>query len=145
MQTALQRLFGRLPGAAAAAGRSPAGTLQKEGCSLTLINAHGRFNAKACQLQAADSGPAQALAQITLRQLEPYVVALQRVLRRLPLTAGQLGVCAALYGGCSPGDIAHSQGIARSTVIDHMRKIYRELNVGSAWELRQRVDEEMHR
>lgn len=96
-------------------------------------------------MQAADSGPAQALAQITLRQLEPYVVALQRVLRRLPLTAGQLGVCAALYGGRTPGDIAHGQGIARSTVIDHMRKIYRELNVGSAWELRQRVDEEMHR
>lgn len=42
-------------------------------------------------------------------------------------------------------DIAHGQGIARSTVIDHIRKVYRELNVGSAWELRQSVDEEMPR
>lgn len=141
MQAAVDRLFGRWLAPRGTQATQPA--IRAD--SLTLINAHGRFVAEARSLQALGGRPGEAMLQVSLRRLEPQSVALQRALRRLPLTPSQLGVCAALYAGSSASDIAQSKGVAPSTVIDHTRKIYRALNVCGAAELRQRVQAELDR
>ncbi|WP_269631241.1 helix-turn-helix transcriptional regulator [Pelomonas sp. BJYL3] len=131
MEAALRRVFDSGP---AALGRAR---------SLTLINAHGRFTAEARALLGHLDGPGSPATLVTLRRLEPHAVALHRTLRQLPLTAGQLQVCAALCQGHGAADIAQLQGVAHSTVVDHIRKIYRALGVGSVHELCRRVESEM--
>ena len=131
MEAALRRIFASSP---AALGRAR---------SLTLINTHGRFTAEARSLLGPLEGTGGPATLVTLRRLEPHAVALHRALRQLPLTAGQLQVCAALYQGHGPADIAQLQGVARSTVVDHIRKIYRALGVGSVHELCRRVEGEL--
>ncbi|MBB2487754.1 hypothetical protein H5407_21160 [Mitsuaria sp. WAJ17] len=131
MEAALRRVF--------ASDLPPVG----RGRSLTLINAHGRFIAEARALQGARDCPGCPTTLVTLRRLEPHAVALHRALRQLPLTAGQLQVCAALCQGHGPAGIAQLQGVAHSTVVDHIRKIYRALGVGSVHELCRRVEGEL--
>ena len=80
------------------------------------------------------------LVQLTLHRLEPHRVALERALRALPLTAGQAAVCRGLYLGRSHGQVGQQLGVALATVVDHVRKVYRALDVRSALELRARVD-----
>ena len=116
--------------------------------TLTRLNAYGRFDASATLLRpaspaAASAGPAGAvepLVQVTLRWLEPVPVALSRALRALPITAGQAAVCRELYEGQAQPEIAQRLGVAPSTVADHVRKVYRLLDVTSAWDLRLLLD-----
>ncbi len=84
--------------------------------------------------------PVQPMAQITLRRLEPHRVALERALRQLSLTPGQAAVCRALYRGHSHAQISQQLGVAPATVVDHVRKAYRTLDVCSALELRAKLD-----
>jgi len=67
-------------------------------------------------------------------------VALERALRGLPLTPGQTAVCRALYDGQAQAQIAQALGVAPSTVVDHVRKAYRALDVHCAFELRALLD-----
>lgn len=110
--------------------------------SLTRLNALGRFDAQSMLLwpPAPGTGADQPLAQVTLRWLEPQRLALARALRELPLTSGQAMVCSALLRGEPQGAIARRFGVAQSTVADHVRKIYRALDVGSTWALRSLVE-----
>ena len=135
MEAALRQLLG--PGPVHRHGGRPH--------SLTLINAWGRFTAEAQALLGMAGGSGGPATLVTLRRLEPHAVALQRVLRQLPLTAAQLEVCAALCQGHDSAGIAQLQGVARSTVVDHTRKIYRALGVASVQELCRRVEEAMER
>jgi DNA-binding CsgD family transcriptional regulator len=82
----------------------------------------------------------EALVQVTLRRLEPHRVALERALRALPLTPGQTAVCRQLYRGHAHGVIGAQLGVAPATVVDHVRKLYRALDVHSTLELRARLD-----
>jgi DNA-binding NarL/FixJ family response regulator len=41
-----------------------------------------------------------------------------------------------LYAGESQGEIARTMGVAKSTVVDHVRKLYRALDVSGLHELR---------
>jgi DNA-binding NarL/FixJ family response regulator len=77
---------------------------------------------------------------VTLRRHEPRRVALERALRGLPLTPGQAAVCRALADGRPQARIAEALGVAPSTVVDHVRKAYRALDVHSAFELRALLD-----
>ena len=80
------------------------------------------------------------LIQITLRQLEPQAVAVRRVLRELPLTAGQAAVCARLHGGQTQTRIAQELRVAPSTVVDHVRKSLRALDLTDGAELRNFIE-----
>jgi DNA-binding CsgD family transcriptional regulator len=89
----------------------------------------------------ATDGPAgQPLVHLHLRRLEPHRVALERALRGLPLTPGQLAVCRALDQGLPQPRIGQRLGVAPSTVVDHVRKAYRALDLHGAGELRALLD-----
>jgi DNA-binding CsgD family transcriptional regulator len=107
--------------------------------SITHETPAGQFVASAVLLRASRPGGAP-LAQVTLRRLEPHRVALERALRGLPLTPGQIAVCRGLYAGQTQAQIGQHLGVAPATVIDHVRKVYRTLDLASAHELRGVVD-----
>ena len=107
--------------------------------SITHETAAGQFVACGRLLQALGEGQ-PPLAQVTLRRQEPHRVALQRALRALPLTTGQAAVCRQLYLGHSHGQIGQQLGVASATVVDHVRKVHRALDVRSALELRALID-----
>jgi DNA-binding CsgD family transcriptional regulator len=114
--------------------------------SQTRLNALGRFDARATLLwPLPGDARRQTLAQITLTWMEPQRLAVSRALRKLPLTAGQAVVCSALLHGQSKGEIAERCGVAPTTVADHVRKIYRALDVASTWELRSLIDAKLRR
>jgi DNA-binding CsgD family transcriptional regulator len=126
-------------------GASP-GVDPRPAPTLTRLNAYGRFDASAALLRPPTgtaglaAGPAEPLVQVTLSWLEPMPVALSRALRALPITAGQAAVCRELYEGQAQPEIALRLGVAPSTVADHVRKVYRLLDVTSAWDLRLLLD-----
>lgn len=99
----------------------------------------GQFVASG-QLLRATQGGQPPLAQVTLRRLEPHRVALERALRSLPLTPGQVAVCRGLYQGQTQAQIGQQLGVTPATVIDHVRKVYRTLDLASAHELRATLD-----
>jgi len=138
----VKRLCGRL--VVQLRERLAAGTtdMHKAWPSLTRINAYGRFDAHATPLRPADAAAySQAdMLLLTVRRLEPRAVAVQRVLRELPISAGQASICAALVAGQAQTQIARDLGVAASTVVDHTRKLYRALDVCGAAELRDLVD-----
>jgi DNA-binding NarL/FixJ family response regulator len=99
----------------------------------------GQFVARG-ELLRPVQGESLPLAQITLRRLEPHRVALERALRALPITAGQIAVCRGLYAGLTQAEIGRRLGVEPATVIDHTRKVYRTLDIGSQTELRDVLD-----
>jgi len=100
----------------------------------------GRFIATGQLLLPTGSSSAMPLVQISLRRHEPHRVALERALRGLPVTPGQMAVCRALYRGEPQTSLAQRLGVSASTVIDHVRKAYRSLDLHSAQELRALLD-----
>jgi DNA-binding NarL/FixJ family response regulator len=120
------------PGGASAVALAPAPSIVHE-------TPAGQFVARGDLLRATEPGLGP-LAQVTLRRLEPHRVALERALRSLPLTPGQLAVCRPLVQGLTAAQISAQLGVAPATVIDHVRKLYRTLDIGSAQALRSLVD-----
>lgn len=113
--------------------------------SRSIFSAYGRFDAHATLLRPMGGcGAGAGLLQIVLARLESRDVALQRVLRDLPISVGQAHVCAALYAGRSQIEIAQSLRIAPCTVIDHVRKAYRALEVTGTAELRALLDRQVN-
>ncbi len=107
--------------------------------SIVHETAAGQFLARGELLHPATAGT-PPLAQVMLQRLEPHRVALERALRALPVTAGQMAVCRGLYAGLTQAEIGRRLGVAPATVIDHTRKVYRTLGIGSTSELRDAVD-----
>lgn len=85
----------------------------------------------------------EPLVHVSLRRLEPHRVALERALRRLPLTAGQAAVCREVHAGRTHAEIATRLGVAPATVVDHVRKLYRSLALRNTHELRARLESEI--
>lgn len=83
-------------------------------------------------LDAADA----PLVQLRLRRHQPLRVALERALRSLPISPGQRTVCRALYHGQAQQGIADSLGVAPTTVVGHLRKAYRALDLHSVLDSR---------
>jgi DNA-binding CsgD family transcriptional regulator len=113
--------------------------------SLTIVNAFGRFDAHGSLLRSACPGRQRGspLLQIVVRRLEPRSVALHRVMRALPISVGQTAVCAALYAGTTQTEIARRMGVTPTTVVDHVRKLYRALEINGSAELREMLDQRM--
>lgn len=107
--------------------------------SIVHETAAGQFVASGVLLRARLAGQAP-LAQVTLRRMEPHRVALERALRALPLTPGQVAVCRGLYRGQTHLQIGQQLGVATATVTDHVRKLYRTLNLNAVHELRALLD-----
>lgn len=109
---------------------------------VTQQAASGQYLAQGQLLRAREPQPGHepALAQVTLRRLEPHSVALERALRALPITPGQMAVCRWLYHGHAHGQIGQRLGVAPATVVDHVRKAYRRLDLASPLALRALLD-----
>lgn len=106
-------------------------------CTLTLNNAWGRFDFRAERLSAV-SGAGPALTGITIEHLVPREVRDLDALAGSALSITQQKVCAMLLRGWSQARIAAHLGVSATTVTDHVRKIYRKLDLHSADELRAR-------
>jgi DNA-binding CsgD family transcriptional regulator len=142
----VQRQFGALLAQLRALARAGSREAPRRWPSQTRLNALGRFDAQAILLWPLPGDARRTpLAQVTLDWMEPRRLAVSRVLRALPLTAGQSVVCSALLQGESQSMIAERFRVAPSTVADHVRKIYRALDVGSTWELRSLVEDRLTR
>jgi DNA-binding CsgD family transcriptional regulator len=114
--------------------------MSREGLSLTIDNAWGRFLFESETMVPLDRGDA-ALIHVGVQHFEPRVVSLRRALDRMPLSPAQREVCARLQRGDSQTEIAAEMSIAPSTVADHVRKIYAKLDVHSVHELTARIHE----
>lgn len=136
----VDHLFGRLIDQLRSRASAGAAASLRAWPSLSIFNGYGRFDADGILLCSAGQRLDGPLAQVTLRRLEPREVALQRVLRNLPVTVGQAAVGSALYAGRTQPEIARDLGVAASTVVDHVRKLYSALEVGSISELRALLD-----
>jgi DNA-binding CsgD family transcriptional regulator len=112
--------------------------------SITHETEAGQFVASGVLLRSQQAGQ-PPLAQVTLTRLEPHRVALERALRRLPVTPGQMAVCRELYAGATHAQIGDKLGVAPATVIDHVRKVYRTLDLRSAQDLRVALDQRIVR
>ncbi len=108
--------------------------------SVTHETPAGQFVATGVLLRptAASQAP---LAQVTLTRLEPHRVAMERALRALPLTPGQRAVCRELVQGRTHSQISQALGVAPATVVDHVRKAYRALDIHSTLELRAQIEQ----
>jgi DNA-binding CsgD family transcriptional regulator len=107
---------------------------------LTHQNAWGRFVLDGHLLQAQGPG-VEPMVMVQIARWEPHHVALNRALRSLPLTSGQAAVCRELYRGASQSETAERLGVATATVVDHVRKAYRALELRSTLELRALLDD----
>jgi DNA-binding CsgD family transcriptional regulator len=104
----------------------------------TLDNDWGRFEFHALSMEPAGAEQAPMIA-VTIQHMEPTEVFKARALQSAPLSITQKKVCALLLGGLSQRDIAAHLGVAPSTVVDHVRKIYVRLDVHSLDDLRERL------
>ena len=111
-----------------------AATLSQETMCLSVDNAWGRFTFESALLVPLIPGTVP-LIHITIQHSEPIALSIHRVLDGLPLTPAQREVCVLLYHGRSNAEIASALDIARSTVADHVKKIYARLDVHSTHEL----------
>ena len=132
---------GFTPGAGPSGGRPAAAA---PAASARRTNGYGRFDAVATPLWPlpAAGAAAEPMLQLTVRWAEAQRAAYARALRRLPVTAGQFLVCDALLRGLPQAAIAEELGVAPATVVDHVRKVYTALDIGSTQELRLRVERE---
>lgn len=105
--------------------------------ALTLTNTWGQFEFHAERMEAVgEAGP--ALIGVTIQHLVPREVRDLDALEASVLSIAQKKVCALLLQGCSHPRIAERLGVSQHTVNDHIRKIYRKLDLHSADELRAR-------
>lgn len=118
--------------------RSPG--LSREGVTLTVENAWGRFVYESAPL-AALAPDAPALIHVGICQQEPRGVSLRRAIESLPLSPAQREVCALLHSGRSTTEIAAALAVAPSTVADHVKKIYARLDVHSVHEMSARINQ----
>ncbi len=112
--------------------------LSREGLSLTIENAWGRFIFDSDAMDPLSAGDLPMI-HVGIQQFEPRVVAVRRALDRLPLSPAQREVCALLHQGRSQSEISTALSVAPSTVADHVRKIYAKLDVHSVLELTSRL------
>jgi DNA-binding CsgD family transcriptional regulator len=107
-------------------------------CETTLDNEWGRFQFRAERLAAAEEGDA-SLIGVTIHHLVPRELRDLDAIEMQPLSITQKKVCALLLEGLSQPQIAARLRIAPSTAVDHVRKIYRKLDVHSVDALRARL------
>lgn len=106
-------------------------------CTLRLANAWGQFAFDAERLAAVSAAMPELTAIRIAHHLPRELLEFHR-LAASPLSPAQRKVSAMLLRGWPQTRIAAELGVSASTVIDHVRKIYRKLDLHSADELRAR-------
>ena len=106
--------------------------------ALTLDNDWGRFDFQAQRMEPANAQRTPMIA-VTIQHAEPTEVLNARALQSAPLSIVQKKVCSLLLGGVSHREIAAELGVTPNTVVDHVRKIYRKLDVHSIDDLRAKL------
>lgn len=109
--------------------------------SLSILSSYGRFDVHgALLIGAKGDGQGERLALLMIRWMEPHCLALLRAMRGMRLSGSQAQVCEALYQGTPRSMIARRLGVAKSTVVDHVRKLYCALDVSSVGQLKDVLD-----
>ena len=106
--------------------------------ALTLDNDWGRFEFQAQHMDSTHAEGSPMIA-VTIQHAEPTEVLRARALQSAPLSIVQKKVCSLLLCGLSHREIACELEVSQSTVIDHVRKIYRKLDVHSIYDLRAKL------
>jgi DNA-binding CsgD family transcriptional regulator len=95
-------------------------------CTLTLTNPWGRFDFSAEPLQPM-AGADAPLIGVSIQHLLPAEVQRLGRLSRSGLSVAQQRVCSLLLEGLPQAAIAARLNVSKSTVVDHIRKIYLHL------------------
>ncbi|KWK03051.1 helix-turn-helix transcriptional regulator [Burkholderia stagnalis] len=98
--------------------------------------AAGRFRFKAYRFANADAMQREFAIVIYIEHFPPLELEIERLGFRLGLTERQRELCTQLVLGRSHSEIARGLALRDSTVVDHVRKIYRKLDVHNHDELR---------
>jgi DNA-binding CsgD family transcriptional regulator len=101
---------------------------------IELQNCWGKFMLRAYPLNPG-SGTSESATVILIERQVPLKLKLLDAMQCLPLSAKQKEVCLLLTDGCSYHDLAQRLGVGRTTIIDHVRKIYDKLDVHNHHEL----------
>lgn len=96
--------------------------------TIRLRNSWGEFVLKAHWLEASLEGCDSTIG-VTIDLREPYALRLSRALRELPLSARQREVCLLLALRKTTDEIMGVMNVHRTTLKDHIRKIYDKLDV----------------
>lgn len=96
----------------------------------------GRFRFKAYRFADAGAMRREFAIVIYIEHFPPLELEIERLGFRLGLTERQRELCTQLVLGRSHGEIARCLALRDSTVVDHVRKIYRKLDVHNHDELR---------
>ncbi|WP_338640881.1 helix-turn-helix transcriptional regulator [Burkholderia pyrrocinia] len=99
-------------------------------------NAAGRFRFKAYRFAHASAMHCEQAIVIYIEHFLPHELEIERLGFEFGLTERQRQLCSLLVLGHSQTAIARSLALRDSTVVDHVRKIYRKLNVHNHDELR---------
>lgn len=124
--SALRSLLDRVEAIAAGRPTSPP--------VMELQNCWGKFMFRAYPLNSGGGIVDGAIVILIERQV-PLKLKLLDSMQFLPLSAKQKEVCLLLTNGCSYHDLAQRLGVGRTTIIDHVRKIYDKLDVHNHHEL----------
>ena len=143
LPTLLKRLREQVPAHLLAAPSLQPAMPRSHPPTITHETAAGQFVASGRLLHAWQAAHAP-WAQVTLQRLEPHRIALERALRALPVSPGQMAVCRLLYQGHTQEQVGLQLGVTSATVVDHVRKVYQALDVRTALELRAVVDQRIH-
>jgi DNA-binding CsgD family transcriptional regulator len=101
---------------------------------IELQNCWGKFMLQAYPLNSGGGFVDGAVVIVIERQV-PLKLKLLDAMQFLPLSTKQKEVCLLLTDGFSYQDLAQRLGVGRTTIIDHVRKIYDKLDVHNHHEL----------
>ncbi|MBS6361446.1 helix-turn-helix transcriptional regulator [Burkholderia sp.] len=104
--------------------------------SLERRNHAGRFSFKAYRFAGAHALQREFAIVIHIEHFPPLELEIERLGFQFGLTERQRQLCSPLVLGHSHSEIARCFALRDSTVVDHVRKIYRKLNVHNHDELR---------
>ena len=102
--------------------------------NFVVRNGWGRFQFRLHALVDSDIH-SDRLTAVAVHLQEPLPLSVLRRAKYLDLTVKQTEICLLLIKGLSYGAVAKQLSISSTTVVDHMRKVYEKVGVGSRSEL----------
>ena len=102
--------------------------------NFVVRNGWGRFQFRLHALVDSDFH-SDRLTAVAVHLQEPLPLSVLRRAKDLALTVKQTEICLLLIKGLSYGAVAKQLSISSTTVVDHMRKVYEKVGVGSRSEL----------
>lgn len=101
-------------------------------------NAAGLFSFKAYRFDGGSSLQDRIMIALYVEHYPPLALRVETLGFSLGLSERQRELCCALITGSSHGTIAGRMSVKESTIVDHVREVYRKLDVHSRDELRRK-------